>query len=554
MGYGYQERDLDKSVIDWSGLTKTISDNLSKEAQRREKVKFELEKTQQDELQKLNEYEQGLDPSANKWAMEMAQQAREFKMQNHKIMKAGIRSVNDSKLVSQNVMDGWTNLNGALKSYNETYKKLSEKDGKGNQFILQEMADFVDLKNKKIYYDPNTGSPYFANVDPKTGKMDEKSLRPVRAFNNVQAQEFEVIDVESETAKMAENTAAWELALSSTKDLKNARINPTYQQWRDNSVKSILSSDQRTASVLMDYLNLDPTSDPKAPSGAVTYERVKDYDKQGKPIMETVTKNIGQVQMEYVNGVLTPKLTDEQKELAKDAVVSSLENKLAFKTSLQYVAPKTKSSVTTTNTNVASLVQDFVTDGNFSALQSALSQKGFTGTVAPDANGIIKLRDKNGALLNVNTKGKTAQDVGSEISGYLGVGSEFNQRRIKGDLNSNILDPKNAENFGTFSTRATTISSQSIDLIDLAKSDAAKVKSSVQKAAKEVGITASRVTVTNREVLLDGNVIGNIGVTSGSEIAEILEQEAKGKKTNKPTYQEWKKTNPNGTFSEWQKI
>ena len=128
MGYGYQERDLDRSVIDWSSLTKTISDNLVKEAQRRENAKFEIEKTQQEELQKLNEYEQGLDPSANKWVMDMAQQAREFKMQNYKIMKAGLRSVNDAKLVSQNVMDGWADLNGALKSYNETYKKISEKN------------------------------------------------------------------------------------------------------------------------------------------------------------------------------------------------------------------------------------------------------------------------------------------------------------------------------------------------------------------------------------------------------------------------------------------
>jgi len=208
MGYGYQERDLDRSVIDWAGLTKTISDNLVKEAQRRETAKFEIEKTHREELQKLNELEQGLDPSANKWVMKMAQQAREFKMQNYKIMKAGLRSVNDAKLVSQNVMDGWADLNGALKSYNETYKKISEKGGKGNQFLLQEMANFVDLKNKKIYYDPNSGSSYFANVDPKTGKMDETSLRPVRAFNNVQAQEFEVVDVESETTKMAQNTAA----------------------------------------------------------------------------------------------------------------------------------------------------------------------------------------------------------------------------------------------------------------------------------------------------------------------------------------------------------
>ena len=157
-------------------------------------------------------------------------------------------------------------------------------------------------------------------------------------------------------------------------------------------MKSILSSDQRTASVLMDYLNLDPTSDPDAPSGTVTYQRVKGYDNQGKPIVETVTKNVGQVQMEYVNGVLTPKLTDEQKELAKDAVVASLENKLAFKISQQYVAPRTTSRAATTNANVASLVENFVTKGDFSALKSALSQKGFTGTVAPDANGIITLR------------------------------------------------------------------------------------------------------------------------------------------------------------------
>lgn len=427
MGYGYQERKLDKSVIDWSGLTKTISDNLVKEAKRREELKFELEKTQQEELQKLNQYEQGLDPSANKWAMEMAQQAREFKMQNYKIMKAGLRSVNDSKLVSQNVMDGWTDLNGALKSYNETYKKLNEKGGKGNQFILQEMANFVDLKNKKIYYDPNTGSPYFADVNPNTGKMDEKSLRPVRAFNNVQAQEFEVIDVEAETTKLAQNTAAWELAISSTKDLENARLNPTYQQWRDNSVKSILSSDQRTASVLMDYLNLDPTSDSNAPSGTVTYQRVKGYDKQGKPIMETVTKNIGQVQMEYVNGVLTPTLTDEQKELAKDAVVSSLENKLAFKTAQQYVAP--------------------------------------TGT------------DK---------------------------------------LN-----------------KIPTVSDENVQLIAAAGGNDNNLKSAVQTAAREVGISAGRITVLNGEILLDGNIIGKVGDSTAPEIAQQLDQAAQTTTTQK---------------------
>ena len=356
MGYGYQERDIDKTIIDWSGLTKTISDNLINESNRREELKFQNDQNQAKELEKLSEFEQGLDPNANKWAMQQAQQARKFKMLNHKMMKNGLRSVNDAKLISQNVMDGWSELNAGLKTYNQNYERIGKLGGKGNQFLQGQMASFADIENKSIWNDPKTGTAYFVNIDSKTGKVDQSSLKTVRSLNNIQAQSFETINVEEATAKLATNTKPWELATSSTSSIKDARLNPVYKQWKENSIASLLSSDQKIASVLMDYLNLDPTDDMNDDgTKSYTYERVKGYDKNGEPIMESVTANIGKIKMKYENGKLVPNLTDKQRKLSKDAVEASLEAKLARTTKKQYVAPQRKTDSSKTEQDAKSL-------------------------------------------------------------------------------------------------------------------------------------------------------------------------------------------------------
>ena len=45
--YKYKERDdISKSMIDWSGITKEISDNLMKEKNRRDDLKQKLEEDQ----------------------------------------------------------------------------------------------------------------------------------------------------------------------------------------------------------------------------------------------------------------------------------------------------------------------------------------------------------------------------------------------------------------------------------------------------------------------------------------------------------------------------
>ena len=68
--YKYKDRDdISKSMIDWSGITKEISDNLMKEKDRRDTLKAKIE---EDQLQKLNAveaYAKGLDPTMNQSMM-----------------------------------------------------------------------------------------------------------------------------------------------------------------------------------------------------------------------------------------------------------------------------------------------------------------------------------------------------------------------------------------------------------------------------------------------------------------------------------------------------
>lgn len=339
--YKYKERDLDKSMIDWSGLTKTISDNLLKEKADREKRKFELDQKAEEELNKLRNYEQGLDPTANEFAMKQAQQARAFLMENHKLMKAGLRPVNDSKLIQQRVGDTWSTLSNSLKTYNENFKRLSELDGKGNEAVLKAMSDQLDLKGKQIYYDPNTGAGYYVSVD-KNGEIDMNTALPIKALTNIQHQEFETIDVNAEAAKVAKNAAQWKTFLTSTTDIKTARLNDNYKDWINNTTKSALNSDEKIASVLMDYLGIEYDVDGKPSKRSVSYQRVSGYGPTGELIMEDVKVDIGDVEMKFnpKSGKLEPQLTDEQKKYAEDAYKNAIEINVAREASKDYVAPR----------------------------------------------------------------------------------------------------------------------------------------------------------------------------------------------------------------------
>jgi len=348
---GYKPADQDKAVIDWGGLTKQISDDLLAEKQRRDDSKVFLEQEHAKQLQKINEYEQGLDPQANTWMMEQIQSARNFMMENHRLMKRGIRGVNDKRLVDQNVMNTYTDLNNALKNYNAKIEELSKLPGKANEALIDEMANFAQLRNRKIYNDPNSGSGYLADVDPSTGEINEKTLMPVRAINGMQQQSFDVINVTDEVQKAVGKMGTFKEAISSLETLENTRNMPTYKQYVEDTVNSLISSNDKKLSVALDYLDLDYTKDPDdakntAGSGTISYDVISGYDDRGLPIMESKQVPIGKILMKNgPDGKLVPDFTPEQEELVKESLRNAIDTRFAFETTKEMPrAPRQKSA------------------------------------------------------------------------------------------------------------------------------------------------------------------------------------------------------------------
>ena len=520
--YKYKPREVDRTVIDWATLTKNLSDGLIAEKERRESAKMELETKHAEQLQKLQEYEQGIDPTANDFAMKQAQNARQFLLQNHKLMTSGFKSVDDSKLVKQRVQDTWTNINNSLKTYNDNYKRLSEKDGKGNEAYLKAISNQLQLKNKQIYYDPNTGSGYYADVD-KNGNIDMNSLLPVKAMNTIQHQEFETFDVNAQSAAVAQNVAQWKTFITSTQDLTDSRLNPNYQQWIDNQAKSALSNDEKKASILMDYLGIEYDVDGKPSQRTVTYQRVKEYKEDGSMVMEDVTVNIGDVEMTLnkQTGKLEPKLTPEQAKLAEDAYKNAIEIQIGREASKQYVAPQTPSAGVTAAKQTAQLIDQFVRDGSVASLEAALRNDpslGITGTRL-DASTNTLYVTKNGTEEPVDLN-QNAADIGIALAGIVGIGPSYNNdRKIDAStvVNSKLFDSTIYRQLSQVVAGGSMSKTNSDNFeAGIAKNDVRGITSAIQQSMQEANLPTDLIVVKN------GNIEINTSIKEGKDLADSL--------------------------------
>ncbi len=548
--YKYKERDLDKSMIDWSGLTKTISDNLLKEKADREKRKFELEESYQEQLSKINEYEQGVDPTANEFAMKQAQQARDFLMENHKLMKAGLRPVNDSKLIKQRVGDTWTTLSGSLKTYNENFKRLSELDGKGNEAVLKAMSDQLDLKGKQIYYDPNTGAGYYVSVD-KNGEIDMNTAVPVKALTNIQHQEFDTIDVNAEAAKVAKNAAQWKTFLSSTTDIKDARLNPNYKNWIDNTAKSALSSNEKVASVLMDYLGIEYNTDGTPSKRTVSYQRVKEYGPNGELIMEDVSVDVGDVEMKFnpKSGKLEPQLTDKQKKYAGDAYKNAIEINIAREASKDYVRPIKDTPGEKSDKSNTTIIDDFVLRGQYSGLKALLQNVASDVQLSPDGDKLTVIKKDGTAvpiqLKNADGSNVPSRDVGVSIAGIIDpkfAGTYRNQSKASTSqgVNTGVYDTTIYDEL----SRKVSLSPEQIQGLDtvmlpkqmddgfggvtIVRATSQQINAQLTSVGKSLGLDPnlfkiSKDPFTNIDsIYYDNQEIGIIGETTGTQLAQKL--------------------------------
>lgn len=432
MSYGYKRsttEQLQNSVIDWAGITKNVSDRIIKEQDRRENLKAELETTYNNQLDALNDYQQGLDVEANAFMMQQVQNHKAFLKQNHDLMKAGLRSVNDNKLIQTNVSNTWKRLNSAMKGHQEAFKKFSESGKTGDLALAEFLADSINVKDKQIYLS-ETGEGYLAAVDDK-GVIDKSSLQAIRSIEQVQASEWDSIDVNAAVLKDANGAAVWKRAITSTTDIEDVRQNPEFKEWKENTITKSLNNDQRIFSVLTDYMGYDYTYNP-----------------------DEVDENTVLLKKDKNNGFPTPELTPEQKQKARDAYGNALEMALGRKEDKQYVAPTQtdykrsdakKSKEATFNTIIAALQGD---QDKFKTIFDPYEQA--RATIGGKENE-EKLSILGKDPIDIKT-GTTISGAGGRIAAQLGFSAEeFEKYVANRNLSGVEIDP-NVRKFESFDT------------------------------------------------------------------------------------------------------
>lgn len=509
--YGYVNRDQDKSVIDWAGITKKISDDIIAEKNSREARRFELDKTQNEQLRKLDEYTQGIDKNANQAAMEAAQGYRDFLMENHKLMKAGLVSVNDSKIIKENAKSTWSTLNKTFKGHQDAIQAKIDQGGAGNLLLAEKMSTAFDFQNKKIVPSRN-GEAVFVNIDPKTGKMDMETAMPVSGLLNNQQRMWDTIDVQESASKAANAAAIWKKSPTSTLSIKDVRQNPEFSAWKENSIKAALDTPQRTASVLMDYAGVDP-------------DDIK--------------------MVEDSQGILQPELTPEQIKTAEEAYGTALEIGLGYEeTRTEARAPSAaeisvgrgkKDKEAQFRVILAALQGD---EAKYKTIfdpmdQALVSMDPITGKMTISGKDPIDI-----------TKDQTISGAGSRIAAQMGLSAEEFTEFIN---KQNLKNPRVSEKVSTFATFDTTraipyvtegnISKLNKSLIfetgigDIQRTDLEGRRNSFRRSITEIaGPARVNVEVLDDDTVVVGNITIPNGITKPKEVLEAIEATKKAKK------------------------
>lgn len=270
--YGYQEReDPKKSMIDWAGITKEITDGLYAENKRREEEKFTLEENYIKQLNELNNYSQGLNPSVNQAMLGYVQNYRDYLLQNHKMMKQGIISVNDSKLAKQGAQDSFNNLNNVVKGVNGKLEELQKAGGELNDDQIKDLAALMEFKDQQLLIDPKTGMASLARRN-EDGTVDKNSIVPVGVAHQMFTP-YEQKSVNDMVQGEIKGLGQWTDASSPYKSISDLRNNKEYKDWMDGTLEGMMS-DSRTLASLGASLNLLESGElvKKNNAGVITYE------------------------------------------------------------------------------------------------------------------------------------------------------------------------------------------------------------------------------------------------------------------------------------------
>jgi hypothetical protein len=405
--FKYKERDdISKSMIDWSGLTKKISDDLVGEKNRRDELKFKIEQDQQEKLKAVENVYQGIDPTMNQKMIELANNYKDYLVQQHDLMKRGLISVNDTKITKQGAMDTFNAINDVTKVYGEKMQTFIDKGGSANEFIAENLANVLDIANSTLIIDPKSGRGTFVTTDESGNEI----AIPATAFSNILNQTYERYDEAAQISNILKTAGTWIEAASAFESVKDLRRNPEYNSWKEGKIKSIISDDKRVVSAAVDLLEMKPTFDKElAKSDPDNYFLAE--NKNGNIIFDVAS--LKDKVSERLNSDIEVAIDREARKIAAPQMSTA-----------QIAARGAAKTEKETFESITAALQ-----GDRAALQELSNQYGFK-SITPIGDGRFSIITQTGETMTIDPS-EGIQSAGASFASALGLSGRNYRNQVK---------------------------------------------------------------------------------------------------------------------------
>lgn len=414
--FGYKkQKDPNKSMIDWAGITSKISKDITTVADDRKKQRADLTTEQQKLVSDTDVFDQNENPSYNQFIIGGGQDAAKEYTKIDNLMTSGQIPVDQAKIMKQNVKDTWVGMKSTISVLDAEYKKLMENPTDGNLAQAEALEYIMNLDSKKVRYDGNSHG-YLVEVDKTNNEVEGKRFS-IRSLAQKSFKEFEDVDLSLETSKITKDVKAIEMFESSTVSNKNPRLRPDFNTWLNASATRILDNDQKIASLLMETYGIDSSVGSRVgDTRSVTYNVITGY-KNGVPTVESRTEEVGPIEMKMgEDGRLRPVISPEMKEIAMESAKSDIEMKLMAEKKKRYIDPRAYKATSgeIVETDEVKMIDLFVIDGDFTGLKGYLSTNGNLAEVSDD-NTKLFFTKKDGTMKVVDLTLPAIQ-VGRDIA------------------------------------------------------------------------------------------------------------------------------------------
>ena len=359
--YKYKSREGEDQV-DWRGITKGISDDLSRIQGEREQKRVDIDNAVLTTLETIADKPLGTDAARNEITSDYAAQASAIALENQRLLKIQKMSLKQYNSVTNTAKSSTKKLFNLTRQYQENYQRhmdalKPDKDGliqgSGLGALLRKQAETLgDPTNTKYYMDPQSGSAYIARVlrDGETAKEganfrlidgEAYSLMDVSTAQNIITMDVNRYQAEQVADRIAKAAGiVTEVVMKEDVKTRTDSFNRIFQKDADGNIlvdkndnkvlseigeavtsqiRASFASPMDYASMLYDTLNKPSIAgnDKKGYTNLLTGEK---YKGDVKDAIIFITENSQQV----------PVLTDAQEKQAQEGVLNIIRSKMGI--------------------------------------------------------------------------------------------------------------------------------------------------------------------------------------------------------------------------------